>query len=105
MSAITDTNDNPLTHVSLVMNEGGEQIVTVRVPCVAGMFLTATENAAAVVSARLTGSGDEFTDISASPISLTEFDGEVVEFDVRVQAGDVDGLLRVAIPVRVTFQP
>jgi hypothetical protein len=36
---------------------------------------------------------------------LTEFDGSVVDFDIRVEAGDVSGLARIAIPVVATFNP
>lgn len=32
-------------------------------------------------------------------------DGETVPIDIRIEAGDVSGLARFALPVRVTFNP
>lgn len=107
MSSVLDTNDNPLTHVAVRLAQLGVWTFTVRVPCVAGMFLTADvpDEALATVLARFTGSGDPFADIAGAPLTLTEFDAQTVEIDIRVQAGDVDGLARIALPVRVTFNP
>jgi hypothetical protein len=107
MNSVFDTNDKPLTHVAVNLSENGVWEFTVRVPCVAGMFLAADvpEDAPAAILARFTGSGDPFIDIAASPLTLTEFDGETVEIDIRVEAGDVAVLARLALPVRVTFTP
>ena len=54
--------------------------------------------------ARVQGSG-AFVDIGAAPISLTPYDGQTVSFELKVSAGAVTGIKRVAIPVRVTYQP
>jgi|GEM_PF-2583477 len=105
MNSILDTNNNPLTHVGISIAAGASWTFTVRVPCKAGMFLSAVARDKAIVSARRTGSGDAFQDLASMPLTLTEFDGSVVDFDIRVEAGDVPGLARIAIPVVVTFNP
>ena len=107
MMNVLDINDYPLTYVAITLHEIETLILVVRVPCLAGMFLTADvpeESANVLVEARATGSGDPFVAISTSPLSLTFFD-DPTDFDIRVQTGDVDGLKRVAIRVRVTFNP
>jgi hypothetical protein len=104
--SITDTNGEPLLYVNLRLDEGADSVVVVaRVPCVAGKFLASDGDGRAQVLARRTGSGDTFADIADDPISLTEFDGQTVDFDFKVHAGTVTGLERVALPVRVTFNP
>lgn len=107
MNSVFDTSDNPLTHVAINLSENGVRTFAVRVPCIAGMFLTADVpgDAPATISARITGSGDPFVDIAETPLTLTEFDGETVEIDIRVEAGDVAGRARAALPVRVTYNP
>jgi hypothetical protein len=107
MNSVLDANGNPLTHVADSLSENEVWTFTVSVPCVAGMVLVADvpEDAPATVLARVTGSGDAFVDLAANPITLTEFDGETVDFDIRVEVGDVPGLARVSLPVRVTFNP
>ncbi|MBA3242647.1 MAG: hypothetical protein H0T60_15585 [Acidobacteria bacterium] len=103
--AITDTNDQPLLYVNLRLGEGADSVVIIgRVPCRAGRFLATDSDTRAQVLARRTGSGNAFVDIADAPIDLTEFDGETVEFDFKVSAGEVTGLERVALPVRVTYQ-
>lgn len=104
--AITDTSGQPLLYVNLRLDENTDSVVIVaRVPCLAGKFLASAVDARAAVLARRTGSGDAFVDLADAPISLTEFDGEAVEFDFKVHAGNVTGLQRVALAVRVTFNP
>lgn len=107
MNSVFDTADNPLTHVAINLSENGVWEFTVRVPCVAGMFLTADvpESATATVSARLTGSGEPFIDMGESPLSLTPHADTITSFDIKIVAGDVQGVQRVAVPVRVTFNP
>jgi hypothetical protein len=59
----------------LTLGENGAWVFTVRVPCKAGMFLSAVARDDAIVSARRTGSGDAFQDLAEMPLTLTEFDG------------------------------
>jgi hypothetical protein len=104
--SITDRDGQPLLYVNLRLDEGADSVVvTARIPCAAGRFLTAASDTRAAVLTRRTGSGDDFTDIADTPISLTQFDGEAVEFDFKVHTGSVTGLERVALPVRVTANP
>lgn len=107
MNSVFDIDNNPLTHVAVNLSENGVWTFTVGVPCVAGMFLAADvpEDAQSTVSARITGSGDPFVDIADTPISLTPHANTITSFDIKIVAGDVPGLARVAIPVRVTFNP
>jgi hypothetical protein len=106
MSTVTDTLGNPLTHVALVLAESTDSdVVVALVPCEAGRFLSATSDGATRVFCRRTGSGDAFVDLSVSPISLTPFDGEVVSFDFKVEAGAVSSIERDALQVAITFNP
>ena len=103
---ITDTTGQPLLYVNLRLEENTDSLVVVaRVPCSAGRYLASEASDSAQVFARRTGSGAAFVDIAADPMSLTPWAGETVEFDFKVQAGSVAGLARVALPVRVTYQP
>jgi phage terminase large subunit-like protein len=105
--AITDTSGQPLLYVNLSLTELTDSpVVVVLVPCAAGKWLAASPVvAAAYVEARRTSSGDLFQDLSVAPIDLTPWDGQTISFDFKVHANDVSGLQRVALPVRVTFQP
>ncbi|MGB7925603.1 MAG: hypothetical protein WCF57_20360 [Pyrinomonadaceae bacterium] len=106
---IADTADNPLAYVPLVVEEETESaVLVVRVPCVAGMFLTATASESAQVlvreaAARLTE--ESFVDIATAPIDLSPYAGQTVEFDLKVAVGDVAGFERIALQVRVTSAP
>lgn len=104
--AITDSDGAAITVLSMSLSAGAESAaLTVRVPCLAGQFLVADGDPAASALARLQGSGDPYADISSSPIDLTPYAGQTVEFDLKVSAGDAAGVKRVAIPVRVTYSP
>lgn len=104
--SITDTTGQPLLFANLRLDaEAESSVIVARIPCRAGRYLTASGDARAGVLARRTGSEDDFVGLSTDPISLTEFDGEVIDFDFKVSAGSVTGLERVALPVRVTFNP
>ena len=105
MNSILDTNNNPLTHVAASLSENGEWTFVVRVPCVSGTFLAAAQSEKATVLARLTGSGDPFIDIAATPLSLTPYADTTVNFDIKIVAANVAGVQHVAIPVKVTFNP
>lgn len=106
MSQITDINDVPITYISMVLNEVvNGAIFVIKVPCVTGMFLASNVNASASVKARLNGTADPMVDIAVSPINLTPYNGLTKLFDMQVVTNDVAGLVRVALPVRVTFQP
>lgn len=104
--AITDTNGEPLLYVNLSLTENADSVVIAAlVPCKAGKYLASNSDAGAQVLARRTGSGGSFVDIATSPIDLTPYDGETVSFDFKVHSNSVSGLERVALPVRVTFNP
>lgn len=104
--AITGATGAAITVLSMSLVEGAESdVILIRVPCLAGQHLAADGNASAQVFARLTGSGGPFLDISAAPIDLTPYAGLTVEFDLKMTAGAVSGIKRVAIPVRVTYNP
>lgn len=104
--SITDTNGAAITVLSMSLAAGQVSAVLVmRVPCLAGQLLAADANPSAAVLARRTGSGDAFADLAVAPIALTPFDGQTVEFDLKVSASTVTGVQRVAIPVRVTYSP
>lgn len=103
---ITDTADNSLLYVNLRLDEGADSVVIVaRIPCKSGLKLATNSDGRASVLARRTGSGDPFVNIATSPIDLTPYDGTNTDFDFKVHAGSVTGLERVALPVRVTFNP
>jgi len=106
MSVITDTSGNALTSIPLTLAESSESsVMTVRVPCVAGQFLSAAIDASAKVLARLAGSGGAFVDLAVAPISLTPYAGGTRDFELKVQALAIAGsLVRVALPVRVAYQ-
>lgn len=103
---ITDTSGQPLLYVNLRLDEGADSVVIVaRIPCRAGKFIATDNDARASVLARRTGSGDAFVNVADDPIDLTPYDGTNTDFDFKVRAGSVTGLERVALPVRVTFNP
>ncbi len=106
MSRITDTDGNPLTHVALVQQpETVSAVIVVRVACAAGQYLAVSAEPTARVLARRTGSGNAFVDLADEPISLTEFDGLEVTFDLKVSTSATASRTRVALPVKVTYQP
>lgn len=106
MPSITDASGNPLTQIALVIGEASESAVIVcRVPCRSGTYLTAEGQPMATVFARRTGSGQAFAALSLAPISLTDFNDQTIEFDVKIVTGEVSGLESMALPVRVTHQP
>lgn len=106
MKQITDTTGAAITVVAMSLIENTESaVLVVRVPCLAGQYLAADGDASAQVLARRTGTLASFLDISSTPISLTPYAGQTVEFDLKVKALAVVGLKRVAIPVRVTYSP
>lgn len=104
--SITDTDDNPLAYVPIVVEEETESaVLVIRVLCVAGMFLTCAESASAQVLLRRTGTSDAFVDIADAPIDLSPDVGQTVDFDLKVAASAVAGFERVALSVRVTSAP
>jgi hypothetical protein len=104
---ITDTGGAPLIYINLTLEAAHDSVVIVgRVPCRAHQFLTASPSlSAASVLARRTGSGDPFVDLGSAPVDLTPYDGTTVSFDFKVRAAAVTGFERVALPVRVSFNP
>ncbi len=104
---ITDSNGSPLVYINLRLDEGAQSVVIVgNVPCSAGMFLTAAADARAQVLARPSGSVDAFIDIAVASVALAPWDGQTIAFDFKVAALSVAaGIERVALPVRVTYNP
>lgn len=102
---MTDTGDNVLTYVSVELEESSDSaVLVVRVPCVAGMSLTADDDPDVRVMGRPTGVGS-YQDLAASPISLTPYDGSDQDFDVKLSSGSVSGVLTTAVGVRATYNP
>jgi hypothetical protein len=103
--SILDTNGNPITALplSLVENTDSATLV-IRVACKANQYLAAEENSAAQVLARRHGTAD-FADLATDPISLTPYAETTVDFDLKIHAGSVTGIVHAAIPVRVTYNP
>lgn len=103
---VLDTNNNPITALplSLVENTDSSTLV-IRVPCTANQYLAAEENSAAQVLARRHGTADTFADLATDPISLTPYDGTTVDFDLKIHAGSVSGIVHAAIQVKVTYNP
>lgn len=104
---VTDTDDNPVSAVSVVQQENTAVTQLVgRIPCVAGMFLKATDAANARVLARVADSGDPFVDIGLFPIDLTPYAGLNEDFEFRIEADDAASPVEyVELPVVVTFNP
>lgn len=106
MSVIKDTAGNTITLLNLTLTESVDSaVLVIRVPCTAGLFLTADNDARLAVKARENGSGDPFVNIASSPIDLTPYDGTDQDFDLKVTPAAVTGFERVAVPVRVTTNP
>lgn len=104
MPEITDTNDVPITYISMSLQELTDSAVfVIKVPCQAGSHLSSEVNASAVVKARLNGTSDSFVDIASTPIDLDPYAGETKLFDVKVHANDITGLVHAALPVQVVF--
>lgn len=106
MSAILDTMNQPLTHVSFQQVENSDSaVLVIRVPCVTGQFLTADDVIEARVLARKNGTADTFVDLASLPIDLAPYDGTDADFDVKVHTNAVTGIVPTAIGVRVTYNP
>ncbi len=103
---ITDTNGAVVSNVPIEIAEGEEsQIVVARIPCVAGYYLAAEENATVTVLARVTGSGASFADIADEPVDLSPYADGLVSFDFKVSAGLVTEMQLLSVAVRVTRNP
>lgn len=106
MRSITDIAGVAITVLSMSLASGAESAaIVIQVPCLAGQFIVADGDASATVLARVQGIGTSFVNIATSPIALTPYNGQTVSFELKVSAGAVTGLKRLAIPVRVTYQP
>lgn len=103
---ILDTADVPITYVGLQQAEGTDsQIIIIRVPCLNGQFLVASDVSEARVLVRENGTLDAFQDISTLPIDLSPFAGTNQDFDLKVHTESVVGIVPVAVGVRVTYNP
>lgn len=102
---VTNDDGTPLLYVNARVTEGSEMAFTGNVPCRAGMFLSATQDAAAKIEARRSGTADAFADLEAAPISLTPYAGSVIKFDFRVTGLPVTTSARASLPVKVTYNP
>lgn len=106
MSAqITDLGGIPITYLSFTQEEAEDSAVfSVRVPCVAGQWLKAADNAVVRVFGRPSGSGS-FVDLADDPISLTPYAGTNAAFDLYLHTEAVTGLVSTAVEVSATFNP
>lgn len=104
---MTDTNGQALTYVSVQLPESSDGgVLVVRVPCVAGMSLTADDDPDVRVLARENGTADPFQDLASSPLDLTPYAGADQDFDVKLHANSVSGgIVTKAVGVRATYNP
>ncbi len=104
---MTDTNGQELTYVSSQLAESTDgPVLVVRVPCVAGMSLTADDDPDVRVMGRESASGDPFQDLASSPIDLTPYAGGDQDFDVKLHANAIaSGIVTKAVGVRATYNP
>lgn len=106
MNFILDTNGIPISALPVSLVENSDSLpVTIRVECVAGRYLASAGHASAQVLARRSGTGDAYADLSVSPLDLTPYDGEIIDFDLKLHAGAVASMLLAAIRLRVTPNP
>lgn len=104
MPSITDIDDVSITYISMSLPELTESSVfVIKVPCVVGTSLSSVIDASAKVLARLNGTVDPFVDLATDPIDLSPYNGETKSFDVKVEALNVVGLVRAALPVEVIY--
>lgn len=104
LPSITDINDVPITYISMLLPELTESdVFVIKVACVDGTSLSSDVDASAKVLARLNGTADPFVDLATDPIDLSPFDGETKSFDMKVEALNVVGLVRAALPVKVIY--
>lgn len=111
--AITDTNDVPLSYLSLQQAESADSAVfVIRVPARASTFLAAEDNPYLRVFARKTGTADAFVDLKLTPISLAPYAGVdgfgilfTADFDVKVHTNAVSNNRSEGVNVKVTFNP
>ena len=101
---ITDTENNEISYISQTLAENTTSpVFVIRVPATEDSYLTASANSTVHVLARLNGTSDAFQNIAANPIDLTPFDGEMTDFDVKVDVGNISSpIQRFIVPVKVT---
>lgn len=102
---ILDAGNQPLTYMAMQQAESTDsQVIVIRAPCLAGQFLTADDVTEARVLVRESGVGS-YQDISTTPIDLSPYDGLTQDFELKVHTTSVDGIVPVAVEVRVTYNP
>lgn len=103
MSAITDTNDVPVTYLNFSQQESSDSAVfTLKVPCKTGQELKADTNATVSIFGRPAGVGS-YVNLNSSPISLTPYAGTNQAFDLFVRTGAVSGLISTAVALRAAY--
>lgn len=102
---ITDTDDNQINALPFSLNEETtSDVFTIRLTDFqAGQVLTCDGSLFARVMCRLANSSDAFVDTNTSPIDLTPYVGEAVDFELKVVSLQVSGFARVVLPVRVVY--
>jgi hypothetical protein len=104
MSVITDLADVPITYITMSLQELTDSAVfVIKVPCQANSHLRCPGDANGKVLMRLNGTSDTFVDIAVSPIDLNPYAGQTKNFDVKVHANDITGLVHAVLPVEVAF--
>lgn len=102
---VLDTNDIPITSVSLQQPESTDgPVIVIRIPCLAGQFLVADDNADARVLVRETGVGI-YQDVGTTPFDLSPYDGATQDFDMKTHTNSVIGIVHHAIDVEITYNP
>jgi|GEM_PF-4573093 len=97
---IYDLNGNPISSFTTAIDSGAVQVYTIRIDCRTGYSLFADAVASLTVEAKRTADAD-YTDIEASPIDLSAWDGTTQEFQVRLTAASVSAVTRRAFSLRV----
>lgn len=84
---IYDHDDRPLLSTTMSIGPSTDLQFKIEIDCRAGYFLRATAVADITVSARHHATGGAFTNIESGQIDLTPWDGDVEEFDIKIESG------------------
>lgn len=102
---VTNDDGTPMLYVNIRVASGGQMTFTGNVPCAAGKWLAASDDASARIEARRHATAAAFADLAATPIDLTPFETQIVKFEFRVTGLSVSTSARAALSVRVTYNP
>jgi hypothetical protein len=96
---IYDTNSNPINRFAYAQAKSTAKTMQILVDCKTGYRLFCDVTANVTVEGKVTG-GVSFTDLEASFIDLSPYDGMRKSFDIRVTTANV-GRVRVDAKLRV----